>query len=66
MSAQVFLLNLAEHLDLDNPLVRLTVNSIRSLIVQTFVVALEDATMPEIEVGLGAIAHFLFILSLVL
>jgi len=44
-----------------SPLIRLTLNTKGSLIVQALIVALEDATMPKAEISLHSLTHLFMV-----
>jgi hypothetical protein len=49
------------HFGFGDPLVGFALYSVGSLVVQTFVVAFEDAAVPEVHEGLGARTHLLVV-----
>lgn len=66
MVSNLFFMNFPEYLGLSCPFVRFSLNAKGPLVVKTFVVALEDAAMPETQVSSDSRAHLFLVFFFVL
>lgn len=60
-----FATNLTKNFSFSGPLIRFSLNTVRSLVVQAFIKTLKDATMPKAEISFHSLTHLFHVLSFV-